>query len=68
MTKMSNRSVIKGDNNISVSGINKSKVSIENAGNSKSKGQFWVITGVIVALIALLVQIFVGWDQIIKWL
>lgn len=68
MLSMGNKSVIKGNNNINVSGVKRSKVSIGETTHSKSKGKFWVIAGVVVTVIAVMLQIIIGWDQIIKWL
>lgn len=65
---MTNKTNIKGDNNINLSGIKSSKVSIGGTAKPNSNGKFWVIAGVIVAVVAVLLQIIIGWQQIIEWI
>lgn len=65
---MGNKTTIKGDNNVSISDTKKSKVSVGNKVPFKADGKFWVITGVVIALFALILQVVVGWDEIIKWI
>jgi hypothetical protein len=64
---MENKTKIKGDKNISISDVKNSTVSVGNKTKPISSGKFWVITGVFIAVIALLLQAIVGWDEIIKW-
>lgn len=65
---MTNRTTIKGNKNVSISDVKNSKVSIGNKSSFKPDGKFWVIAGVTIALIALVLQVVVGWDEIIKWI
>ncbi len=63
---MTNKTSIKGNKNVSISDIKNSKVSIGYKTTFKPEGKFWVIIGVVIALIALVLQVVVGWDEIIK--
>lgn len=64
---MKNESKIKGDGNINIQGVSKSKVSIGSKSfNENKQNKLWIIISIIIAAIALLVQILVGWEQLIK--
>jgi hypothetical protein len=65
---MTNKTTIKGNKNVSISDVKNSKVSIGNKSSFKPDGKFLVIAGVTIALIALVLQVVVGWDEIIKWI
>lgn len=65
---MTNKTSIKGDNNVSISDIKNSKVSVGNKTTFKPDGKFWVIFGVAIAFVALVIQVIVGWEEIIKWI
>lgn len=65
---MKNRSKIKGDGNINIQDVFKSNVGTGDRDTFGSKTNIWIILPVILAAIALLVQILIGWEQLIKWL
>ena len=65
---MTNKTSIKGNKNVSISDVKNSKVSVGNKTPFKPDGKFWVISGVAIALVALVLQIVVGWNEIIKWI
>lgn len=66
--KMNNKSKIKGDGNVNIQDVSKSKISIgDRTTTAKKNSKLWIILPVIVAIIALVVQILIGWEQLINW-
>lgn len=65
---MKNKSKIKGDKNISIQNTSSSKISIGKKKDDNNKqNNFWIILPVIIGIIALIVQILIGWKEIINW-
>jgi hypothetical protein len=65
---MKNKSKIQGDGNVNIQGISKSKISVGDKTVTDSKGnKVWIIIPVIIALIGLIVQVLIGWEQLINW-
>jgi hypothetical protein len=65
---MTNKSKIKGDGNVNIQGISKSKLSVRDKTITGSKvNKVWIIIPVIIALIGLIVQVLIGWEQLINW-
>lgn len=62
---MKHESKIKGDRNIVFQGIKDSKIDLLNK-NRPEKQKFGII-GIIIAALAVIVSIIVGWDEIIKF-
>lgn len=66
---MKNQSKITGDNNINIQDTKNSKISInDKIENKKELNKLWLIIPIIIALIGLIIQILVGWEQLIPWL
>lgn len=65
---MKNESKIQGDRNVNIQNVSKSKVSIGDKKVTEGKvNKFWIIIPVIIALFGLIVQILIGWEQLINW-
>ena len=65
---MKNNSKIEGDGNINIQGISESKISVGDKTVTESKvNKTWIIIPVIIALIGLVVQVLIGWEQLINW-
>lgn len=65
---MKNKSKIQGDGNVNIQDISKSKILVGNKIETESKmNKLWIIIPVIIALIGLIVQILIGWEQLINW-
>lgn len=65
---MENKSKIIGDGNVNIQGVSKSKVTVGDKTATKSKvNKLWIILPVIIALIGLIVQVLIGWEQLINW-
>ncbi|SZD73866.1 Uncharacterised protein [Candidatus Ornithobacterium hominis] len=65
---MKNKSKIQGDGNVNIQDISKSKISVGDKIETESKmNKLWIIIPVIIALIGLIVQILIGWEQLINW-
>ncbi len=65
---MKNESKITGDGNVNIQGVSKSKITVGDKTLTKSKvNKLWIILPVIIALIGLIVQVLIGWEQLINW-
>lgn len=65
---MRNKSKILGDGNVTIQDVSKSKISIgDQTITDKKSNKFWIIIPVIIAILALVVQILIGWEQLINW-
>ncbi|WP_409965973.1 hypothetical protein PIECOFPK_02367 [Mycovorax composti] len=65
---MKNKSKIQGDGNVNLQGISKSKISVGDKTVTDSKvNKVWIIIPVIIAIIGLIVQVLIGWEQLINW-
>lgn len=65
---MNNKSKITGDGNVNIQDVSKSKISIGDRTSTENKSsKLWIILPVIVAITALMVQILIGWEQLINW-
>lgn len=63
---MKNKSNITGNNNINVQGLKNSTVST-NPKQNMTSNKLWIIIPIFIAFIALIVQVLVGWEQLIPW-
>lgn len=65
---MKNESKITGDGNINIQDVSKSKISVgDKTTVAKKSKKLWVILSIIIAVLALIVQILIGWEQLINW-
>jgi len=64
---MKNKSKIQGDGNVNIQGISRSKFLVSDKIVTGIKAnKFWIITTVIIALLGLIVQVLIGWEQLIN--
>ena len=65
---MKNESKITGNGNVNLQDISKSKISVGDKTATENKiNKLWIIIPVIIALIGLIVQVLIGWEQLINW-
>jgi len=65
---MKNESKITGDGNVNIQGVSKSKITVGDKTATKSNvNKLWIILPVVIALIGLIVQVLIGWEQLINW-
>ncbi len=65
---MKNESKITGDRNINIQDVSKSKISVgDKTAIAKENKKLWIVLPVIIAVLALIVQILIGWEQLINW-
>lgn len=65
---MKNESKITGNGNVNIQDVSKTKISIGDTTATKSKmNKLWIILPVIIALIGLVIQVLIGWEQLINW-
>jgi hypothetical protein len=65
---MKNESKITGDGNINIQDVSKSKISVgDKTTVAKKNKKIWIVLPVIIAVLALIVQILIGWEQLINW-
>jgi hypothetical protein len=65
---MKNESKITGEGNVNIQDVSKSKITVGDKTATKSKvNKLWIILPVIIAIIGLIVQVLIGWEQLINW-
>ncbi len=65
---MKNENKIKGDGNVNIQGVSKSKISVGDKTITETKvNKLWIILPVVIALIGLIVQVLIGWKELINW-
>lgn len=65
---MKNESKITGNGNVNIQDVSKSKISVGDTTATESKmNKLWIILPVIIALIGLVIQVLIGWEQLINW-
>lgn len=65
---MKNENKIKGDGNVNIQGVSKSQISVGDKTTTESKvNKLWIILPVVIALVGLIVQILIGWKELINW-
>jgi hypothetical protein len=65
---MKNESKIKGNGNVNIQGVSESKISVDNKTTTESKvNKIWIILPILIALIGLIIQVLIGWKELINW-
>jgi len=64
---MKNEAKLKGDKNFIIQGVKNSSVDVNNEAKQRKRTNIYAIIGIIVAIATVIVNIIIGWDNIIKF-